>query len=161
MTLIPACQQVSQPTSQPTNQPTNQPSNQSANQPTNQSASQPASCRSTHVYIGNPENKTDSAKERCPGWIMRNKINVTQSRLSFEISLPVFAADKCSIYTTNYLYTEVARFSNSPSTASTLGKKRCLEKNIRHDHDVRFEPRSYKNEITLTLTRFREKIINI
>jgi hypothetical protein len=57
-----------------------------------------ASCRSTRVYIGNPENKTDSAKERFLGGIMRNKINVTQSRLSFEISLPVFAADKCSIY---------------------------------------------------------------
>lgn len=62
---------------------------------------QPTSCRSTRVYIGNPENKTDSAKERFLGGIMRNKINVTQSRLSFAISLPVFAADKCSIYTTD------------------------------------------------------------
>jgi len=80
--------------------------------PACQPASQPESCRSTRVYIGNPENKTDSAKERFLGRIMRNKINVTQSRLSFEISLPVFAVDKCTIYTTEYLYTEVARFSN-------------------------------------------------
>lgn len=54
---------------------------------------------------GEGENKTDPAKERfriaaVPGGIMRNKINVTQSRLSFEISLPVLAADKCSIPTT-------------------------------------------------------------
>lgn len=104
--------------------------------PACQPASQPASCRSTCVYIGNPENKTDSAKERFLGGIMRNKINVTQSRLSFEISLPVFAADKCSIYTADYLYTEVARFSNLPRLCrGYIRKKPRLRKNVRHDGD--------------------------
>lgn len=91
-------------------------------------ASQPGSQRAGELPLGartdgNPGNKTDSAKERSPGGIMRNKINVTQSRLSFEISLPVFAADKCSIYT-DYLYTEAARLSNSPSVVREYIRRR-------------------------------------
>lgn len=89
---------------------------------------------------------------------MRNKINVTQSRLSFEISLPVFAADKCSIYTVDYLYTEVARFSNLPRLCcGYIRNKR--RKNVRHNGDIR----SRENEIALVLvlTRSRKEIINI
>lgn len=47
-----------------------------------------------------PRAASGSVSRSALGGIIRNKINVTQSRLSFEISLPVLAADKCSIPTT-------------------------------------------------------------
>lgn len=86
---------------------------------------------SRHIAIrrGEGENKTDPAKERfriaaVPGGIMRNKINVTQSRLSFEISLPVLAADKCSIPTT---CTRTPHPSNSPSTSTLCRSKEAIK----------------------------------
>lgn len=65
------------------------------------------------IKLIRPRAASGSVSRSALGGIMRNKINVTQSRLSFEISLPVLAADKCSIPTT-CIRTPVSLISRRP-----------------------------------------------